>query len=86
MQALSRAVELGLKGESTFNAINNRISPSVPHFHVHVVPRRRGDGLRGFFWPRQGYTDEDHIREVQEAIREAIYYFPDGSPGKIGEE
>ena len=72
MQALSRAVELGLKGESTFNAINNRISQSVPHFHVHVVPRRRGDGLRGFFWPRQRCTDEDHIREVQAAIRKAI--------------
>ncbi len=72
VQILSRAVELGLNADGTFVAINNRISQSVPHFHVHVVPRRRGDGLRGFFWPRQRYTDEEHIREVQEAIREAV--------------
>ena len=72
VQTLSRAVELGLDADGTFVAINNRISQSVPHLHVHVVPRRRGDGLRGFFWPRQTYRDDDHIREVQEAIREAI--------------
>ena len=72
VQTLSRAVELGLNADGTFVAINNRISQSVPHLHVHIVPRRRGDGLRGFFWPRQRYTDEDHIREVQEAVREAI--------------
>ena len=70
VQRLSRAVELGLNADGTFVAINNRISQSVPH--MHVVPRRRGDGLRGFFWPRQRYSDEDHMREVQEAIREAI--------------
>ncbi len=69
---LSRAVEVGLNADGTFMAINNRISQSVPHLHVHVVPRRRGDGLRGFFWPRQRYTDEDHIREVQMSIREAM--------------
>ena len=72
VQLLSRAVELGLNADGTFIAINNRISQSVPHLHVHVVPRRRWDGLRGFFWPRQTYRDDDHIREVQEAIREAI--------------
>ena len=72
VQTLSRAVESGLNADGTFVAINNRISQSVPHLHVHVVPRRRGDGLRGFFWPRQRYTDEDHIREVQQAVREAI--------------
>ena len=72
VQTLSRAVELGLNADGTFVAINNKISQSVPHLHVHIVPRRRGDGLRGFFWPRQRYADEDHIREVQEAVREAI--------------
>ena len=72
VQTLSRAAELGLNADGTFVAINNRISQSVPHLHLHVVPRRRGDGLRGFFWPRQRHTDEDHIRAVQEAIREAI--------------
>ena len=71
VQTLSRAVELGLNADGKL-VINNRISQSVPHRHVHIVPRRRGDGLRGFFWPRQRYTDEDHIREVQEAVREAI--------------
>jgi len=72
VQTLSRAVESGLNADGTFVAINNRISQSVPHLHVQIVPRRRGDGLRGFFWPRQRYSDEDHIREVQEAIREAM--------------
>ena len=72
VQMLSGAVELGMNADGTFVAINNRISQSVPHLHVHIVPRRRGDGLRGFFWPRQAYRDDDHIREVQEAIREAI--------------
>ena len=72
VQMLSGAVELGLNADGTFVAINNKISQSVPHLHVHIVPRRRGDGLRGFFWPRSGMADEDHIREVQEAIREAI--------------
>ena len=70
VQTLSRAVELGLNADGTLVAINNRVSQSVPHLHVHVGPRRRGDGLRGFFWPRQEYTNEDHIREVQESIRE----------------
>lgn len=72
VQTLSRAVESGLNADGTFVAINNRISQSVPHLHIHVVPRRNRDGLRGFFWPRQRYADEDHIREVQEAIREAV--------------
>ena len=71
-QILSRAVELGLNADGTFVAINNRISQSVPHLHVHIIPRRRGDGLRGFFWPRQRYRDVDHIREVQGAIRGAL--------------
>ncbi len=72
VQTLSRAVELGLNADGTFVAINNKITQSVPHLHVHIVPRRRGDGLRGFFWPRQRYSDDEHTREVQEAIRQAI--------------
>ena len=72
VQMLSRAVELGMKADGTFVAINNRVSQSVPHLHVHIIPRRREDGLRGFFWPRQRYTNEVHVREVQEAIREAM--------------
>src|SRR5215470_11956229 len=52
-QLLARAMEEGLEAEGSFVAINNHVSQSVPHLHIHVVPRRRKDGLRGFFWPRQ---------------------------------
>src|SRR6516165_9750740 len=52
LQLLARAVESSLDAEGTFIAINNRVSQSVPHLHIHIVPRRRRDGLRGFFWPR----------------------------------
>ena len=71
-QLLASALEKGLGAEGSFVAINNRISQSVPHFHVHIVPRRRKDGLRGFFWPRQKYKDEAAILEVQAALRSAI--------------
>jgi histidine triad (HIT) family protein len=74
-QLLSRAVEAGLGAEGSFVAINNRISQSVPHLHVHVVPRRKGDGLRGFFWPRQKYRDEAQMLEVQKTLRTAIEKF-----------
>ena len=53
-------------------AINNRVSQSVPHLHVHVVPRRRKDGLIGFFWPRHPYRDAVQKREAQAAIIAAI--------------
>ena len=69
---LARAVEEGLGAEGTFVAINNRVSQSVPHLHIHVVPRRRKDGLKGFFWPRHKYRDEDHMREVQQILQAAI--------------
>ncbi|NLG85157.1 MAG: HIT family protein [Firmicutes bacterium] len=69
---LARAVEEAMAAEGTFVAINTRVSQSVPHLHVHIVPRRRGDGLRGFFWPRQGYRDEAHALAVKEAIKAAV--------------
>jgi len=69
---LCRAVEEGLGAEGSFLAVNNRISQSVPHLHIHVVPRRRRDGLKGFFWPRQRYRDEGHIREVQRLLQETV--------------
>ena len=68
VQRLCRAVEAALAAEGTFVAINNRVSQSVPHLHAHIVPRRRGDGLRGFFWPRHSYRDANHRLEVQQAI------------------
>jgi histidine triad (HIT) family protein len=72
VQRLSGAVERGLGAAGSFVAMNNRVSQSVPHFHVHVVPRNRKDGLRGFFWPRLRYRDEAHMLEVAEALREAL--------------
>lgn len=72
VQNLARAVESALSAEGTFVALNNRVSQSVPHLHVHIVPRRRKDGLKGFFWPRQKYESDEHVKEVQEAIRAAI--------------
>lgn len=71
-QRLARVVEAGLGAEGSFVAINNRVSQSVPHLHVHIVPRRRKDGLRGFFWPRQSYRDAAQMAEVGEALRGAL--------------
>jgi histidine triad (HIT) family protein len=53
-------------------AINNVVSQSVPHLHLHIVPRKRKDGLRGFFWPRQRYPDDDTVEAVAAAIRAAL--------------
>lgn len=71
-QLLARAVELALEAEGTFVAMNNRISQSVPHLHVHIVPRKKKDGLKGFFWPRNKYKNEDEMLEVQKLIQAAI--------------
>jgi histidine triad (HIT) family protein len=71
-QVLARAVEQGLDADGSFVAINNRVSQSVPHLHIHVVPRRNKDGLRGFFWPRNPYSSEEEMRRVQQALRSAI--------------
>src|SRR2546427_10281641 len=77
-QLLARAVELALGAEGSFVAVNNRVSQSVPHFHIHVVPRRKKDGLKGFFWPRQKYKDEAAMREVQGVLKSAIAQLQDG--------
>jgi histidine triad (HIT) family protein len=69
---LAGAVERAMEGEGTFVAINNRVSQSVPHLHVHVVPRRRKDGLRGFFWPRNRYASDEELRSTAERIRQAV--------------
>jgi histidine triad (HIT) family protein len=70
---LSRAVEEAMGAEGSFVAINNKVSQSVPHLHVHVVPRRKGDGLRGFFWPRQRYEGPDAMAETQQRVRAAVH-------------
>ena len=72
VQLLTRAVELALEAEGSFVALNNRVSQSVPHLHVHIVPRRKKDGLKGFFWPRNKYGSESEMTEVQKSIQLAI--------------
>jgi len=71
-QLLTKAVEGALNAEGTFLAINNRISQSVPHLHLHIVPRRRGDGLKGFFWPRHKYESEEATETVRVAIEKEM--------------
>jgi histidine triad (HIT) family protein len=71
-QRLAVAVQEGMAAEGTFVAINNTVSQSVPHLHMHVVPRRRKDGLRGFFWPRQRYPDDAAAEAAAAAIRAAL--------------
>lgn len=67
-QLLARAVELAMVADGTFVGINNRVSQSVPHLHVHIVPRRKKDGLRGFFWPRQPYKTPEEDEEIRKKI------------------
>jgi histidine triad (HIT) family protein len=67
-QELTRAVEQAVGAEGTFVAVNNKVSQTVPHLHIHIVPRRRRDGLKGFFWPRHNYHDD----LARETVREAI--------------
>lgn len=69
---LARAVETGMRADGSFVAINNRVSQSVPHLHIHVVPRRRKDGLKGFFWPRIPYASQDVAIAAQQAIVSAF--------------
>jgi histidine triad (HIT) family protein len=72
VQRLAEVVQRVMKAEGTFVGINNTVSQSVPHFHVHIVPRRRKDGLRGFFWPRRPYGSEDERAAVQRALRSEL--------------
>ena len=72
VQVLARAVERGLGAAGSFVAVNNRVSQSVPHLHVHVVPRRPKDGLKGFFWPRGRYRDEAEAADIAARLRSAV--------------
>ncbi|MDY7101213.1 MAG: HIT family protein [Actinomycetota bacterium] len=69
VRALTSVVTSALDARGTFVAMNNTVSQSVPHLHVHVVPRRPKDGLRGFFWPRTSYDDDAHAAEVAGNLR-----------------
>ena len=68
VQRLSVAVRDAMGAQGTFVAINNTVSQSVPHLHTHVVPRTKGDGLKGFFWPRTRYDSEEQAAAVAARI------------------
>ena len=71
-QKLAAAIERAMLAKGTFVAINNRVRQSVPHLHAHIVPRRKKDGLKGFFWPRRPYKNDAEMRDAAEAIRTAL--------------
>ncbi len=72
VQLLSRAVVDAMEATGSFVAMNNKVSQSVAHLHVHIVPRRPKDGLRGFFWPRRKYAGEEEMAAVAASIRSAV--------------
>lgn len=71
-QRLATAMVEGLGAQGSFVAMNNIVSQSVPHLHCHVVPRTKGDGLRGFFWPRTRYADDDELAAYAARLRETL--------------
>jgi histidine triad (HIT) family protein len=72
VQRCATAVVEGLGAQGSFVAENNVVSQAVPHLHVHVVPRTKGDGLRGFFWPRQKYASDEEMAEYADRLRRAL--------------
>ncbi len=72
VRRVTAAVQEAMSADGSFVAMNNVVSQSVAHLHVHVVPRRRGDGLRGFFWPRQRYASDDEMTITARAMRGLI--------------
>jgi histidine triad (HIT) family protein len=66
---LAGVVQVAMRAQGSFVAMNNVVSQSVPHLHVHIVPRNRKDGLRGFFWPRHKYSDPAAMKDAADAIR-----------------
>ena len=71
-QRVATSITEALGAQGTFVAMNNVVSQSVPHLHVHVVPRTKGDGLRGYFWPRTTYADEAEAARYAERLRTAL--------------
>ena len=72
IQLIGNAVERGMQAQGTFLAVNNTVSQSIPHLHVHVVPRKKGDGLKGFFWPRTQYESDEQFIETQNKIKKFL--------------
>jgi histidine triad (HIT) family protein len=71
-QRLATAMVEGLGAQGSFVAMNNTVSQSVAHLHCHVVPRTKGDGLRGFFWPRTRYADEAEADDYADRLTSAL--------------
>jgi histidine triad (HIT) family protein len=76
VRLISAVLPAALGAQGTFVALNNVVSQSVPHLHVHVVPRTKGDGLRGFFWPRHKYDSEDEAAGYAKRITDALAAAP----------
>jgi len=72
VQRMAAAVQRAMGAAGTFVAMNNTVSQTVPHLHVHIVPRNKRDGLKGFFWPRTKYRDDAHATDVAASIRAAL--------------
>ncbi|CAN5918913.1 HIT family protein [soil metagenome] len=72
VQVIAAALPAALGAGGTFVALNNVVSQSVPHLHVHVVPRTKGDGLKGFFWPRKKYAGDEEMAAVAAKIRASL--------------
>jgi len=72
VQRIAHAVKTAMDADGVFIASNNGVSQSVPHLHVHVVPRRRRDGLRGFMWPRHSYADDDQAAAIAQRIKDSL--------------
>jgi histidine triad (HIT) family protein len=85
VQLISAAIPAALGAQGTFVAINNTVSQSVPHLHTHIVPRTKGDGLRGFFWPRSRYESDEQAEGYAARIRGALTDLgPPGGSGPAG--
>ncbi len=72
VQRIAKAVTPAFGAQGSFVATNSRVSQSVPHLHMHVVPRSKGDGLRGFFWPRTTYRSADEARDYARRLADAL--------------
>jgi histidine triad (HIT) family protein len=72
VQRISAVMPTALGSQGTFVAANNVVSQSVPHLHFHVVPRTKGDGLRGFFWPRLRYESDEEAAQYADLLRSAL--------------
>ena len=83
VQSVSAGLPAALGAQGTFVGINNIVSQSVPHLHTHVVPRTKGDGLRGFFWPRHRYDSDDEAARYADRIKSVLPTAVDYADGEM---